>query len=125
MSHAMTTAATLFPNLTIGLDLGDRTSATYEVDAAGACQRKATVPTTRRGLTRYFADRPTMAFSSPWTMGSSSVRVVRPVGRFALAFRNPPPTGSLNDALTAGAGALCGPSGIRPALLKKRFRVNA
>ena len=56
MSHATMTA--LFPNVTIGLDLGDRTSHTYELTAAGLCQRQATVPTTRVGLTRYFAERP-------------------------------------------------------------------
>ncbi len=45
------------PNLTVGLDLGDRTSRTYEVDARGQRRREATVPTTPQGLTRYFAGR--------------------------------------------------------------------
>lgn len=45
------------PNVTIGLDLGDRTSRTYEVSAAGACLREATVSTTIAGITQYFAPR--------------------------------------------------------------------
>ena len=45
------------PNVTIGLDLGDRTSRTYEVNAAGECEREATVPTTVAGITRYFEGR--------------------------------------------------------------------
>ena len=107
MSHATTTAATLFPNLTIGLDLGDRTSATYEVDAAGACQRKATVPTTRRGLTRYFADRPRarvvyeVGTHSPWVTRllvalGHEVVVANPSAMFAGA-----PRRRRNDRLDA------------------------
>ena len=34
------------PNLTIGVDLGDRTSRTCELDAAGRCVRETTVATT-------------------------------------------------------------------------------
>ena len=45
------------PNVTIGLDLGDRMSRTYEVDAGGACVREGTVPTTVAGMTHYFAAR--------------------------------------------------------------------
>lgn len=45
----------LLPNVTIGLDLGDRMSRTYEVDAGGTCLREGTVATTVAGLTRYFA----------------------------------------------------------------------
>ncbi len=45
------------PNVTIGLDLGDRMSRTYEVDAGGVCLREATVPTTETGITQYFAKR--------------------------------------------------------------------
>lgn len=72
MSHATTPAATLFPNVTIGLDLGDRTSRTCEVNAQGVCVREATVPTTRHGLTHYFAHRPParvvyeVGTHSPW-----------------------------------------------------------
>jgi transposase len=47
----------LLPNITIGLDLGDRMSRTYEVDAKGACVREGTVPTTVAGMTQYFAAR--------------------------------------------------------------------
>jgi transposase len=57
MSHETMTAAALLPNVTIGLDLGDRTSRAYEVDARGACIREATVPTTAHGLARYFSER--------------------------------------------------------------------
>jgi transposase len=68
----MTAATTRVPNVTIGLDLGDRTSRTCEVNAQGVCEREATVPTTRPGLTRYFADRPRarvvceVGTHSPW-----------------------------------------------------------
>ena len=41
MSHTM-----LFPNVTIGLDLGDKQSRTYEVDAGGGCRGEGVVPTT-------------------------------------------------------------------------------
>ena len=108
MSHATTTAATtLFPNVTIGLDLGDRTSCTYEVDAAGACRRTATVPTTPRGLTRYFADRPRarvvyeVGTHSPWVtrlLGAlgHEVIVANPSAMFAGA-----PRRRRNDRLDA------------------------
>ena len=36
-------------------------------------------------------------------MGSNWVRVVCPVGGFALALRNPPPTGTRNDTRAADA----------------------
>ena len=106
MSHA-TMTATLFPNLTIGLDLGDRTSATHEVDAAGACLRAATVPTTRQGLTRYFAARPParvvyeVGTHSPWvtrllTALGHEVIVANPSAMFAGA-----PRRRRNDRLDA------------------------
>jgi transposase len=44
-------------NVTVGLDLGDRTSRTYEVDGDAQCVGEATVPTTPAGLTRYFGQR--------------------------------------------------------------------
>jgi transposase len=50
-------SASIVPNLTIGLDLGDRTSRTYEVDGAGVRQSEATVATTPLGMRRYFGDR--------------------------------------------------------------------
>jgi len=52
-----TTMTTRVPKLTIGMDLGDRTSRTYEVNAKGACVREETIPTTEAGLTRYFGQR--------------------------------------------------------------------
>lgn len=55
---AMTaTPSAAVPNLTIGLDLGDRTSQTCEVNAAGAAVREASVRTTIAGLTQYFGGR--------------------------------------------------------------------
>ena len=70
MSHHAMSAA--IPNVTIGLDLGDRTSRTYEVSAAGECVREATVVTTVAGITRYFEQRPRcrvvveVGTHSPW-----------------------------------------------------------
>lgn len=45
----------LMPKITVGLDLGDRMSRVYAVDAAGAGVAETSVPTTPAGLTRYFA----------------------------------------------------------------------
>lgn len=45
----------LFPKVTVGLDLGDRTSQLYAIDAAGHCLGERTVSTTAAALTRYFA----------------------------------------------------------------------
>ena len=56
MSHTTTMPAQL-PNLTIGLDLGDRTSRTYEINANGECEREGTVITTVAGMTHYFGQR--------------------------------------------------------------------
>jgi transposase len=56
MSHSVTSVA-LVTNVTIGLDLGDKMSRTYEVDATGRVVREATVPTTRSGISRYFGKR--------------------------------------------------------------------
>lgn len=47
-------------NVTVGLDLGDRTSRVYVVGADGARVAEATMPTTRGGLTRYFGEQ------GPW-----------------------------------------------------------
>ena len=46
------------PPLTIGVDLGDRTSRTCELDAAGRCVRETTVATTEGAMRRFFAARP-------------------------------------------------------------------
>jgi len=56
-SHARATASAAMPKVTIGLDLGDRTSRTAEVTADGQCVREATVRTTVAGLTQYFGGR--------------------------------------------------------------------
>jgi transposase len=59
-------------NVTIGLDLGDRMSRTYEVDAAGDCLCEGAVPTTIAGIRHYFANRPRcrvvleVGTHSPW-----------------------------------------------------------
>ena len=56
MSHHRTMPAQL-PKVTIGLDVGDKTSRTYEVTASGECEREAVVITTVAGITHYFANR--------------------------------------------------------------------
>lgn len=43
------------PKVTVGLDLGDRTSRVCVLDAAGTCLEEATVATTPAGLHAYFA----------------------------------------------------------------------
>jgi len=50
----MSAAATLDPKVTIGLDLGDRTSHTYEIDDGGQCVAQSTLPTSPRGIRRHF-----------------------------------------------------------------------
>lgn len=56
MSHHATRISAM-PNVTVGLDLGDRTSRIYEVNADGECVREATVATTVAGMTTHFAKR--------------------------------------------------------------------
>jgi len=62
----------LFPNLTSGLDLGDKVSRTYEVDARGNCVKTAAVATTPGAIERYFGGRPRcrvaleVSTHSPW-----------------------------------------------------------
>lgn len=53
----MSDVAMLVPKVTVGLDLGDRTSHTYEIDAVGRRQLETTVPTTRKGIRRHFEGR--------------------------------------------------------------------
>lgn len=48
----------LIPNLTIGLDLGDRISRTCEVDASGTVVKRAGVATSRDGIGSYFEGLP-------------------------------------------------------------------
>lgn len=102
--HAMTTQS---PNVTIGLDLGDRTSRTFEVNAAGARLCEATVGTTIAGLTRYFAQRPCcrvvleVGTHSPWVSRllaqlGHEVVVANPSAMFARA-----PRRRRNDRLDA------------------------
>jgi transposase len=116
---AMTAATTRFPNVTIGLDLGDRTSRTCEVNAQGVCEREATVPTTRPGLTRYFADRPRarvvceVGTHSPWVTRLLSalgheVIVANPSALFAGA-----PRRRRNDRLDAEFLARQGRADVR------------
>jgi transposase len=57
MSHSITKPAALATNVTIGVDLGDKMSRIYEVDALGHAVREATVPTTPSGITRYCGRR--------------------------------------------------------------------
>jgi len=47
-----------FPNVTVGLDLGDKVSRTCEIDAAGKIVKTAAVATTPGAIERYFGGRP-------------------------------------------------------------------
>ena len=106
MSH-QTTMTTQVPNITIGLDLGDRTSRTYEVNAHGECDTEATVVTTVAGITRYFEHRARcrvvleVGTHSPWVsrlleqLGHEAV-VANPSAMFAGA-----PRRRRNDRLDA------------------------
>jgi hypothetical protein len=64
--------ATELPAVTIGLDLGDRTSRVYEVSATGARLQEASVATTPQALAKYFGQRPRcrvvleVGTHSPW-----------------------------------------------------------
>jgi transposase len=89
------------------LDLGDKTSQTYEVDREGVCVREATVPTTVAGITRYFANRPRCRVAlevgthSPWVSRllarlGHEVIVANPSAMFAGA-----PRRRRNDRLDA------------------------
>jgi len=48
----------LFPNVTVGLDLGDKVSRTCEIDAGGKIVKRAAVATTPGAIERYFGGRP-------------------------------------------------------------------
>jgi len=48
----------MIPNLTIGLDLGDKVSRVCEIDAAGKVVRRGSVATTPGAIERYFGGRP-------------------------------------------------------------------
>lgn len=53
----MSPTRTLFPKLTIGLDLGDKMSQVYAIDARGVCLGEAKIATTPTGVQRYFGGR--------------------------------------------------------------------
>lgn len=62
----------LFPNVTIGLDLGDKVSSTCEIDAGGKVVKRAALATTPGSIERYFGGRPScrvaleVSTHSPW-----------------------------------------------------------
>ena len=109
MSHTSHTNAlsAQMPKLTIGLDLGDKTSRTYEVNAEGTCDHEATVATTIAAITRYFTQRPPcrvvleVGTHSPWVarllteLGHEAI-VANPSAMFAGA-----PRRRRNDRLDA------------------------
>lgn len=93
--------------VTIGLDLGDRTSRTYEVNADGACLQEATIGTTVAAMTHYFRSRPParvvleVGTHSPWVSRllaqlGHAVIVANPSAMFARA-----PRRRRNDRLDA------------------------
>jgi transposase len=95
------------PSLTIGVDLGDRTSRTCELDVAGRCVREASVATTEAAMRRYFAARPRCrvvfetSTHSPWlarlvTALGHEVVVANPSAMFTRGGRR-----RRNDALDA------------------------
>lgn len=61
-----------FPNVTVGLDLGDRFSTTCEVDQCGVVRRRSKVATTPAGMELYFGSLPRcrvvleVGTHSPW-----------------------------------------------------------
>lgn len=105
MSHHTTRAQ--MPKVTIGLDLGDKTSRTYEVNAQGECEREGTVITTVAGITQYFGKRERcrvileVGTHSPWVsrvlaqLGHEAI-VANPSAMFAGA-----PRRRRNDRLDA------------------------
>ncbi|MEO8619416.1 MAG: IS110 family transposase [bacterium] len=68
----MSPKRTLFPKVTIGLDLGDKMSQVYEIDTHGEPLCEAKVATTPDGLQRHFGGRPRcrvvleVGTHSPW-----------------------------------------------------------
>jgi transposase len=115
MSHTtttMTTMTTQFPKLTIGLDLGDRTSRTYEVNADGTCVREGIAITTVAGITHYFGQREAcrvvleVGTHSPWVsrllaeLGHEAI-VANPSAMFGTAPRPRRRRRRRNDRLDA------------------------
>lgn len=106
--------------VTIGLDLGDRTSRTYEVDAGGTRRAEATVATTPQGLARYFGGRAACrvvleaSTHSPWvsrTLAGLGHEVI--VANPAAMFRGAPRRRRRNDALDAELLARQGRADVR------------
>lgn len=104
----MSLATLIIPELTIGLDLGDRTSRTYEVDGDGRRHAEASVATTREAMKRYFGDRARCrvvleaSTHSPWVSQELAalgheVIVANPAAMFQRARRRR----RRNDALDA------------------------
>lgn len=68
----MLTGVALVPNLTIGMDLGDRVSRICGVNAAGVVEREESVATTWRGMESFFSGLPPcrvvieVGTHSPW-----------------------------------------------------------
>lgn len=64
--------AELFPKITVGLDLGDKTSVVCEINEAGEVVKRATIRTTPSWVKRYFEGRPKLRVvmevgtQSPW-----------------------------------------------------------
>lgn len=62
----------IFPNVTVGLDLGDKVSRVCEIDAGGKIVKTAAVATTPGAIERYFGGRPSCrvvleaSTHSPW-----------------------------------------------------------
>lgn len=77
--------STTMPTFTIGLDLGDRISQAYVLDAAGVCVEERAVATTAAALTQLLAKRPPsrvvleVGTHSPWIS-----RLVMALGHEAL-----------------------------------------
>ena len=102
----MSPKRTLFPKVTIGLDLGDKKSHVYEIDARGTRLSETTVATTPTGLARHFGARPAcrvvleVGTHSPWvsrlltTCGHDAI-VANPSAMYGKRRRRP------NDRLDA------------------------
>src|SRR2546428_5124046 len=76
----MTNDQTVAPSVTVGLDIGDRASRVYEVDAGGHRLREGTVATTRPGFTRYFESH--VRCRVVLEVGTHSPWIAREIARF-------------------------------------------
>ncbi len=66
-----------FPAVTIGMDLGDRLTHLFAIDAAGHRVDERRLATTRAGFTAYFQDRPRSRVVLP--VGTHSPWIARPL----------------------------------------------